>query len=58
VQHVSVGRRYRRRVRRGRLESRVVAGFWIDVGWLWQDPLPDEWTCLQSILGPHRPSEL
>ena len=57
VQHVSVGRRYRRRrVRRGRLESRVVAGFWIDVGWLWQDPLPDEWTCLQSILGPHRPS--
>ena len=26
--------------RSGRYESRVVKGFWLDVEWLWQDPLP------------------
>jgi Uma2 family endonuclease len=34
----------------GRLESQVVAGFWIDVGWLWQQPLPAELECLEQIL--------
>ena len=34
----------------GRLESSAISGFWLDVAWLWQDPLPDELTCLQQIL--------
>ncbi len=58
VQHVRAGTRRayrRRRVRRGRLESRAIGGFWIDVGWLWQDPLPDEWACLNALL-PGRPA--
>jgi Uma2 family endonuclease len=35
----------------GKAHSAVLAGFWIDVGWLWQDPLPDELDCLQQVLG-------
>ncbi len=35
----------------GRLTSRVVPRFWIDVGWLWQEPLPSTMTCLREILG-------
>ena len=34
----------------GRLESQTVPGFWVDVSWLWQDPLPDELRCLEQIL--------
>ena len=34
----------------GRLESQAIAAFWIDVGWLWQDPLPSELDCLSQIL--------
>ncbi|MCS7158434.1 MAG: Uma2 family endonuclease [Blastocatellia bacterium] len=34
----------------GRVESRALSSFWIDVGWLWQDPLPDELRCLEQIL--------
>jgi Uma2 family endonuclease len=34
----------------GRLDSQAVPGFWIDVTWLWQDPLPDELRCLEQIL--------
>jgi hypothetical protein len=34
----------------GRLESQAVPGFWIDVSWLWQDPLPDELRCLEQLL--------
>jgi Uma2 family endonuclease len=34
----------------GRLESIVMAGFWIDVGWLWQQPRPSQGRCLQDIL--------
>ncbi len=34
----------------GRLESLAVPGFWLDVSWLWQDPLPDELSCLEQIL--------
>lgn len=36
----------------GRLDCRAVPGFWIDVSWLWQDPLPDELHCLAQILSP------
>ncbi len=35
----------------GRLASSTVPGFWLDVSWLWQDPLPDDLTCLLNILG-------
>jgi Uma2 family endonuclease len=39
-----------RTVAEGRLASAVVPGFWIDVGWLWQDPLPAPLSCLRQIL--------
>ena len=39
------------RLEAGRLTSRVVPGFWIDVGWLWLDPLPSTFACLREILG-------
>jgi Uma2 family endonuclease len=35
----------------GRLDSIVLPGFWIDVGWLWQDALPPTGKCLRAILG-------
>jgi Uma2 family endonuclease len=35
----------------GRLESRVIPRFWIEVEWLWQDELPSTFACLQKILG-------
>jgi Uma2 family endonuclease len=34
----------------GRLECQAIPGFWLDVAWLWQDPLPDELSCLDKIL--------
>lgn len=34
----------------GRLASTVLPGFWIDVGWLWQDRLPSTVACLREIL--------
>lgn len=37
-------------VRTGRLESMAVPGFWIDVDWLWQVPLPVATGCLRQIL--------
>ena len=39
-----------RRLTAGRLTSRVVPGFWIDIGWLWRDPLPSTLACLREIL--------
>jgi len=35
----------------GRLASLVVPGFWIDVGWLWAEPLPSTLRCLDRVLG-------
>lgn len=35
----------------GRIESMVLPGFWIDVDWLWQEPLPSTVRCLRSLLG-------
>lgn len=40
-----------RRLTAGRLTSRVVPGCWIDIGWLWRDPLPSTLVCLREILG-------
>jgi Uma2 family endonuclease len=39
------------RQREGRLASRVLPGFWLDVAWLWQEPLPPTLVCLKQILG-------
>jgi len=35
----------------GRIESQAMAGFWMEVEWLWQEPLPDELDCVEQILG-------
>ncbi|MGH7387876.1 MAG: Uma2 family endonuclease [Candidatus Rokuibacteriota bacterium] len=37
------------RLAAGRLTSRVVPRFWIDVGWLWQERLPSTLACLREI---------
>jgi Uma2 family endonuclease len=34
----------------GRLPSTVVAGFWIEVSWLWQAELPPTLQCLREIM--------
>ena len=34
----------------GRIESSVLSGFWIEVGWLWEDPLPSTFACFREIL--------
>jgi Uma2 family endonuclease len=38
----------------GRAASAVLPGFWVDVGWLWADPLPNKMTSLRAILGTRR----
>jgi len=35
----------------GRLETPALPGFWLEVEWLWRDPLPDPAECLRRILG-------
>jgi Uma2 family endonuclease len=46
------GRRYvTKRIGMGRVESKVIKGFWIEAEWLWTDPLPNEMQCLRDILG-------
>ncbi len=37
-------------VTEGKLFSSVLEGFWIDVSWLWAEPLPNKMACLQEIL--------
>ncbi len=37
--------------REGRLESRVLPGFWLEAAWLWQEPLPDVLTVMLEIGG-------
>src|ERR1700719_83214 len=34
----------------GRLAPTVIPGFWLDVSWLWQDPLPPAMACLRPVL--------
>jgi Uma2 family endonuclease len=34
----------------GRLTSTALQGFWLEVDWLWADPLPVELDCLAAIL--------
>ncbi|MGM0490909.1 MAG: Uma2 family endonuclease [Planctomycetota bacterium] len=35
--------------RKGRLASTVLNGFFVEVEWLWQEPLPSEIECLQKL---------
>jgi Uma2 family endonuclease len=35
---------------KGRVESTVLPGFWINASWLWVQPLPNVMTCLRQIL--------
>ena len=35
----------------GRLQSKVVSGFWIEVSWLWPRELPPTLKCLREIMG-------
>lgn len=42
---------YRRQeYRQGKMLSQSLPGFWLDVSWLWQEPLPPELPCLQEIM--------
>jgi Uma2 family endonuclease len=55
-QQVIIDRRRKRRyaekiVTEGQADSEVMAGFWLDVSWLWSEPLPNTLQCLQAILG-------
>ncbi len=51
------GERYREEVlHQGRLSSTVLPGFWLQVEWLWQDPLPSEWDVLERILKSSEPA--
>jgi Uma2 family endonuclease len=34
----------------GRVSSAVLPGFWVDAAWLWTQPLPNRFTCLEEIL--------
>jgi Uma2 family endonuclease len=57
AEQVLVDRKLKRRYREtalttGRLESSAVAGFWLDVEWLWAEPLPNVMDCLREILTP------
>jgi Uma2 family endonuclease len=54
-QEVIVDRKARRRYREtilteGRLKSAALPGFWVDVEWLWAEPMPGVMDCLQEIL--------
>lgn len=51
VDTLEAGGTYRTRIcTAGALRSAVLPGFWIDVAWLWQDPLPASLPCLRQIL--------
>lgn len=39
------------RMREGQLVSQGVPGFWLEVGWLFQRPLPPVEPCLRRVLG-------
>jgi Uma2 family endonuclease len=52
VVHRLIGADYETlRVESGRWESSAVPGSWLDVGWLWQDPLPKAFGKRVEILG-------
>jgi Uma2 family endonuclease len=50
--HNLEGGKYRKsfELHKGKVESGIIAGFWINVDWLWQRPLPLEPDCLKQII--------
>ncbi len=40
-----------RTVKDGRVESTAVPGYWVQVEWLWERPLPNKLECLRRLLG-------
>lgn len=44
------GRYQTQSVQEGKIESRVLKGFWLEAGWLWREPLPKVMTCLSQLL--------
>ncbi len=55
VVHRLAGGEYQiRKVSEGRLEAAAIPGFWIEVGWLWQTPLPSDYDCLHEVAGRDR----
>ncbi len=40
----------------GLVRSKVLVGFWLDVGWLWQERLPDPLRCLEQIMHSAEPA--
>ncbi len=38
-------------IKQDRIESKVIAGFWVRPSWLWQSPLPNKQKTLVEILG-------
>ena len=51
VVHLGQGKYQKRNFRQGKVESQVIPGFWVQAEWLLSDPLPNDWDCLQKILG-------
>ena len=45
------GQYQRSQQKSGRLESRIVSGFYVEIDWLWQEPLPSAWEAVKGILG-------
>jgi Uma2 family endonuclease len=37
-------------IRRGKVKSTALPGFWIDISWLWRRNLPSSFKCLRDIL--------
>lgn len=44
-------------MQKGRYDCHVIPGFWIDVAWLWQWPLPNPRNCLEQIEQESRQSK-
>jgi len=42
-------------LRQGHWSSRALEGFWFDVTWLWNDPLPNVLECFRAVAGGHGP---
>ncbi len=40
-----------KKIASGKLQAASIPGFWLQVEWLWESPLPSEMKCLESILG-------
>jgi Uma2 family endonuclease len=34
----------------GRVSSTILQGFWVNASWLWAQPLPNRFACLEEIL--------